>query len=285
MPANRSRTDRWRSSLWKIYERGGGLEFTVDSGLAENGIEPASDLVWRVRVLDLNDDEIVIELPGTMGKTFEIAEGTRLIGIMAVGQNKWMFHTTVLGPIRKQSRHGEVAAIRIEMPTTVERCQRRSFDRISTKAITLPHVECWPLLDPRTAVPSEMANRVLILDLLDRDITGQAGGLMSDEMPEVGPGFDAELANIGGGGIGLQISRENAGSLDSCRMFWCRVNLTPFIPAPIALTAKLAHTHMDSQQNVYAGFAFDFGLHPSHKGFVIGQIERYLRMSQLRSAA
>ncbi|MFT5422458.1 MAG: hypothetical protein ACI89L_000215 [Phycisphaerales bacterium] len=285
MPANRSRTDRWRSCLWKIYERGGGLEFTVDDGQPLDSTQRGTNLVWRVRVLDLTDDEIVVELPGTMGKSFEISEGTRLIGIMAVGQNKWMFHTTVLGPASRPSRNGEIGAIRLAMPTTVERCQRRSFDRISTTSITLPGVECWPLLDPRTAAPCEMANRVLILDLLDRDLTGQVGGLCSDEMPEVGPGFEAELANVGGGGIGLQISRENAGSLDSCRTFWCRIDLTPVIPAPIVLTAKLAHTHMDSQQNVYAGFAFDFGLNPSHKGFVIGQIERYLRLTQLRSAA
>lgn len=282
MPANRSRTDRWRSSLWKIYERGGGLEFIVERpDAAEN---TSTDLVWRVRILHLSDDEITIELPGTLGKSFDLSTGTRLLGIMAVGQNKWMFHTEVLGP-SKVSYRNTFGAIRIAMPHTVERCQRRTFDRISTASVKLPEVNCWPLIDPRSAVPAEMANRIMILDLQDRDLTGEGSPPTKEELPEVGPAFSAKLANIGGGGIGLQIERSCASALDSCRMFWFRIDLRPSIPAPMALTARLAHTHIDSQQNVYAGFAFEFGLNPSHKAFVLGQIDRYMRHAQLRSAA
>ncbi|MFG0307329.1 MAG: hypothetical protein ACF8Q5_14070 [Phycisphaerales bacterium JB040] len=282
MPANRSRTDRWRSSLWKIYERGGGLEFTVERNA--DAKEPSTDLVWRVRILHLTDDEITIELPGTLGKSFELSAGTRLLGIMAVGQNKWMFHTEVLGPSTRVYRN-TFGAIRLAMPDNVERCQRRTFDRISTASVNLPEVNCWPLIDPRSAVPAEMANRIAILDLQDRDITGEAVAPCEDELPQVGPPFNARLANIGGGGIGLQIERSDASALDTCRLFWFRIDLRPAIPAPMALTARLAHTHIDSRQNVYAGFAFDFGLNPSHKGFVLGQIERYMRQAQLRDAA
>jgi len=282
VPANRSRTDRWRSSLWKIYERGGGLEFTVERPDATE--DTSTDLVWRVRILDLTDDEITVELPGTLGKSFDLGTGTRLLGIMAVGQNKWMFHTEVLGPSKATYRN-TFGAIRLAMPSNVERCQRRTFDRISTAAVKLPEINCWPLIDPRSAVPAEMANRIMILDLQDRDLTGESATPSQEELPEVGPPFTARLANIGGGGIGLQIERSAASALDSCRMFWFRIDLRPAIPAPMALTARLAHTHIDSQQNVYAGFAFDFGLNPSHKAFVLGQIDRYMRTAQQRSAA
>ena len=59
-------------------------------------------------------------------------------------------------------------------------------------------------------------------------------------------------------------------------MFWLRINLTPHIPAPIGMTARLAHTHVESTQNIYAGLAFDFAYNPSHRQFVVDQVCRYV---------
>ena len=56
---------------------------------------------------------------------------------------------------------------------------------------------------------------------------------------------------------------------------------------PIAITARLAHTHIDSGQNLYAGMAFEFHFNPAHKQFVVEQICRYvtvLQSDQLRAA-
>ena len=275
MPANRSRTERWRDCLHTIYERGGGLEFAVNqqAGRQAGLDEVAPDLVWRVRVLGIEPDSIRVECPGAMGTSFRIGVGTPLVGIMAVGQNKWMFHTEVT-----DSGEGSGGRyLRVRMPTAVERCQRRAFDRISTASVTLPPVEAWPLLDPRSAVPAEVANRVQMLDMQDADVTGRSTPAIDvTQMPEVGPVFKATLANLGGGGVGLRVARSEAGALDATRIFWLRIDLRPVLPAPLALTARLAHTHFDSQQDVYAGMAFDFGLNPSHKTFVIDQIQRYL---------
>ncbi len=277
MPASRSRTERWKESLWRIYERGGGLEFTVDR---EGSLDSSSkDLIWRVRLLDLSESEIVIEQPGSMGMPFEIQDGSALIGIIAVGQNKWMFHTRVIGHTSVRSRNGDTPALRVEMPTKVERCLRRNFDRISTAQLTMPRVDCWKLIDPRSAVPFEIANQALVADLLQSAKTADATDEM-ETLPEVGPKFEAVLSNVGGGGIGLIVDRENRANIDAGQVFWIRMDLRPTVPTPLVLTARLAHTHIDSQQSTYAGLAFDFGLNPKHKGFVVGQIARYIQGMQ-----
>ena len=276
MPANRSRTDRWRESLQKIYERGGGLEFAI---CRHEDQEDVKDLVWRVRVLDLSDQEILIEQPGAMGQSFMINEGVSLIGIMSVGQNKWMFKTKVIGTTLNQTRSGSFPALRIEMPKKVVRCMRRQVDRTSIGHIDLPSVDCWKLLDPMSAVPIEVANRLQVEDLV---ASGKTAPAVDDNiaLPNVGPKFEAKLANLGGGGVGLIVPSDSRGAIDSGKVFWMRLDLRPSIPAPIVLTAKLVHTHIDSEQNTYAGMAFEFGMNNQHKEFIIRQIARYISSVQ-----
>jgi len=276
VPANRSRTDRWRQSLQKIYERGGGLEFAINRGDDQDQVK---DLVWRVRVLDLSDDEILIEQPGAMGQSFNINDGVELVGIMSVGQNKWMFNTKVLATTLNQTRSGTFPALRLAMPEKVVRCMRRNADRTSIAHIHLPLAECWKLLDPMSAVPVEVANRVHIEELISK---GQTAQPIDDQMalPSVGPKFEARLANLGGGGIGLVVPKESRTDIDSGKTFWIRLDLRPSIPAPIVLTAKLVHSHIDSEQNTYAGMAFDFGINNQHKDFIIKQIARYINSVQ-----
>ncbi len=279
MPASRSRTERWRDSLAKIHERGGGLELTLDRGPNAQG----GDLVWRVRLLDIGPDTLRVEHPGAMGMPFPVKQGARLIGILAVGQNRWMFHTRILAI----AGQGSQATLEIETPSGVERCMRRTFDRIRTAAVNLPPVECWSLLDPATGRAAEIACRTQLLDLQDDDILGigETGAHEPPLLPDVGNRYNAELANIGGGGVGLRFSKQQAPALDARRCFWLRLDLRPVVAAPVAVTARMAHTHLDSTQSVYAGMAFDFQHHPEHKTFVLEQIRRYFDLTQRRSAA
>ena len=61
MPANRSRTLQWRRCLQQIHERNGALELAVAREYGEG--QEGSHLVWRVRVLELRSNEIVVEQP------------------------------------------------------------------------------------------------------------------------------------------------------------------------------------------------------------------------------
>lgn len=222
-----------------------------------------------------------------MGQFIRLDPGVQLIAAMSIGQNRWMFHTHTLGDLTLHAgREPADRSVRLAMPDVVERCMRRNFYRISTAELSLPAVECWPLLDPTSVVPAEIANRALILDMLRNGSTSLAREDLDEPLvlPEVGPKFSARLVNIGGGGAGIVLDRNESVANDRARLFWLRINLMPQIPAPIAVTARIVHTHLDSAQNLYAGMAFDFGFNPSHRQFVIEQICGYVTMLQQRQA-
>lgn len=282
MPANRSRTENWRQSLASLYERGGALEITLPGfahctpqhAPAPANRPAATHLIWRVRILGLTNDEILVEPPATLGHIIPIEMGMALVGVIVIGQNRWMFETTCLGGATASGPGGRAsAAIRLRMPTDVERCQRRNFYRISTVELNLPKVECFQLLDPQTAAIAEAACRVEVRELI-------AGGTSAPAqqrppvLPDVGPKFPATLMNIGGGGAGLLLEAADRLRLDSSHLYWLRLDMTPWSPAPLCVTARLKHTHIDSAQRLYAGMAFEFGFSPDHEAFIVEQLCR-----------
>lgn len=286
MPASRSRTERWRECLRQVHEREGALEITVpvshDAGAGGGG----TDLIWRVRMVGLSDTEIAVEQPSAAGRWMELSAGLRLIAVLAIGQNRWMFHTRILGVGGSAGGGVGGRTMRLAIPTTVERCQRRNFYRVSTAELFLPRVDCWPLLDPTTVVAAEVANRGLILDMANDPAPAVRTRLEEPLLlPEVGPRFSARLMNLGGGGVGLIIDPHEASAAERARLVWLRIDLTPTIPAPIALTARPVHTHIDSAQNLYAGLSFEWAFHPAHREFVVEQIGRYVEATQRNQTA
>lgn len=280
MPAHRSRTERWRECLHQIYERNGGLEIAVSRGEGAElpeGSPRGVDLVWRVRILGLSDAQILLETPMTLNQSVPIAPGTMLTVALVVGQNRWMFRSAVLGLSRAPARVGVGApALAIAMPETVERCMRREFMRVSTTSLNLPEVELFPLLDQSTVFAAEIAARGLTTRLDDERRAGKPGRFDSSEqtLPTVGPMFKARLLNLGGGGAGLLVAKGERGCIDTSRPYWMRIDLRPEVAAPLALAAKVVHTHLDSEQNTYCGTSFEFST-PEHKSFVATQIMRF----------
>ena len=257
--------------LAEVAHRGGGIELAI--ARPDTDDTHASDVVWRVRLLSVSDSELIVENPSTLHAPARLPAGTELIGAMTIGQNRWMFRSTVLGQAPALSKGP--AALRITTPDQVERCSRRSFYRVTLGGIALPNVEIWPLLEPASAVVAEVANQAQIHELQDaRSVT--SGPIAPPILPEVGPRFTGSLANLGGGGAGLLVERSEAGPLESHRLFWLRIDLRPEIEAPVGLTARLAHTHADSAGRVYAGVAFEFGFHQGHREFVVEQMTRYV---------
>ena len=276
MPANRSRTLRWRGCLEQLRARRGALEIAIDTNREPNATESGKSLIWRVRLVDVSDDVIVVESPRAFGQSIPFEPGAALVVAMTTGQNRWMFRTQVIGPDPRIPD-----AIRLRSPEKVERCSRRSFYRVSTAQLNPAPVECWPLLDPASAVSAEVANRAMIQQAIAENRPCQ--GVDQDGpylLPEVGPKFVAKLVNIGGGGAGLLINAADARAIGRAPLFWIRIDLTPEIPVPLGLTARVVHTHLDSAQNLYAGMTFDFSYNTAHKDFVISQIARYTRLVQ-----
>lgn len=294
MGASRSRTARWRECLEQILERGGGLEIAIDHASSEppspsneqagdrpHEPEPRGSLVWRVRLYEVTDSSLTLEMPGALGSSFRIAPGTPLRAVMAIGQNRWMFSSSAMGDTQIQVGKRFFPALRIATPTEVERCRRRITDRLSTAAFQLPSVQCWTLLDADSAIPAELANRARINELLKARSEGEpSAALEAALLPAVGPSSPGMLANIGGGGIGVRFEPTARVDLDTRNLYWMRLDLRPWIPAPLAVTARLAHVHTDSTQTLHAGFAFDFSHNPEHRAFIIEQVERCMKLMQ-----
>ena len=292
MPAVRSRTENWRRSLQQLLERKGCLEITLPSAVQRNSDGVAithedqpgavSSIIWRVRILALDEDSILVERPEALGAKFPIQDGIDLVGVIAIGQNRWMFNTKSLGTERTTTfNHRAVEALLIEMPDDVERCQRRSFYRVSTINLNLPSVEGYQLPDPQSAVAAETACRKTILDRLDRGVIATIAG-DDDEplLPPVGAKATAVLHNLGGGGVGLIFDQEESGILRTNATYWLRIHLNHFVPAPLAVTARLRHDRVDSQNRTQGGFAFDFSCNPSHQAFIMDQLCRYTALVQ-----
>jgi len=283
VPARRSRTLEWRRCLEQVQERGGAIEIAVLRDYDRPADMSGSHLVWRVRLLKVTSDEIIVEPPTTLGEVIRVETGINLMAVLAVGQNRWMFNTSHLGPTEFRNGNGRtMTALRLRLPESVERCQRRSHDRVETTSLILPEVDVWPLLVPKSVLPAERANELQF----DDDRNGLATGghvLVSDDeslMPEVGPKFTTTLLNIGGGGVGLRVKPEDAPSMARHKVFWIRFSMPPEMTTPICATAKLAHTAVNSSQQTYAGMAFDFSFNPAHQGVVVEQIRRFIQIQQ-----
>jgi len=289
VPATRSRTEHWRRSLRQLHERGGSLEISIARPGQQVPEPDASgvDLIFRCKVIGLSEEEILLQRPVTLGQPVPITGGVNLIGVIAIGQNRWMFRTRCLGPAQVDFNGQRLDAIRIVAPGTVERCQRRSFYRVRTAGLILPDVEARVLLDPASAVAAESAIQTRIEMLNEGRVAGFVGeGDASLTTPHCGPSFKSKLMNIGGGGAGLLIEHEDAERLERSRPLWLMINLAPHVPAPLGVVARAAHTHIDSQRRLYAGVAFDFGHHPSYRQFVTDTLCRYaqdVQRSQLQA--
>jgi c-di-GMP-binding flagellar brake protein YcgR len=281
VPANRSRTLNWRRCLQQIHERNGAIEIAVARHYT--GSEQGSHLIWRVRLLDVSETEVVVEQPMTLGQRIPIRLGVELVAVVAVGQNRWMFSTANVGMHEHRlNDRKSIPAMRLLIPDRIERCQRRNYYRVHTASLNLPDVDLWPLLDPRSVLLAERANELQIKGEAGIDI----GDCVPDDgdadpaMPEVGPKFRGKLLNLGGGGVGIRVEPGGSQSLLRHKIFWVRFALPPELTVPICSTGKLIHTHLDSTQHVYAGMAFDFTFNPEHQSFVVEQICQYLAVQQ-----
>lgn len=228
--------------------------------------------MWRVRLLHVSDTELLVDHPSAAGQAVQLPKNLELVSVMTVGQNRWIFRTKTLGtaPLFPGAR---ATGLRLAAPEKVERCYRRDFLRVSTAELRLPQVDCWPLLQPSSVVMAEATNKSRILDAAR---TGTPGPQGADILPEVGPKFSAQLMNLGGGGVGLLVSKEDAAAAGRTKLAWMRIHLQPHVPLPLGITAKLVHTHLDSSQNLYIGAAFEFAFNPSHRDFVVNQIVHYV---------
>ncbi len=284
MPASRSRTQEWRRSLEQLLGRDGALEIAIARESAAPAADVAGgDLVWRVRLVDMTEQQLIVESPYALGRGLDIAPGTDLVCAIAIGQNRWMFKSRTLGYAMPHGGGRSTSrGLRIEMPVHVERCSRRAL-RVDVAELRLPSVEMWPLFDPTSVVLAERSNELAYAAAR----AGEKIAPCSDELlPAVGPRFAATVVNIGGGGLGLMLEPADASALARHRLFWFRFQLADGTGVPVCAAGRVVHTHIDSTQRTYAGVSFEFTFNPSHQRTVADQIAYAIhRVQQEQSAA
>ncbi len=274
MPAHRSRTTGWRRCLQQLVDHKGSLQIA----LAPNG-STGRDFIWRAKLISLANNEIVVEMPSAVGVPLPLEEGVQLLAIIAIGQNRWMFRTSCLGSTAYRANSRDGVGLRLQMPKMVERCQRRRDYRITTDSLNLPEISVWPLLDPRSVVLPERMCQLRMERFLGGDRTPEA---LSEKhvMPDVGPAFNATMVNIGGGGVGLQVSSSEGIGVGRHRSHWLRFDLPGSDAPPLCVTSRLMHWHLEAGSSTYLGMMFDFSFNPSHKRFVTHQITRAVAIQQ-----
>ena len=273
MPAQRSRTTGWRRCLQQLVDHKGSLQIA----LAPHS-PTGSDFIWRAKLISLTEDEILVEMPTAAGEPLPLQEGVMLLGIIAIGQNRWMFRTLCLGSAGTKSTSRDGVGLRLQMPKTVERCQRRRDYRITTDSLSLPNISIWPLLNPKSVVLPERMCQLRIEHHFEND--AQDALQQKQVMPDIGPALHATLVNIGGGGVGLQVPTSEASGVGRHRLHWLRLPLPGSDAPPLCVTAKLMHWHLESGNTTYMGMMFDFSFNPSHKRFVTQQITRAVAIQQ-----
>jgi c-di-GMP-binding flagellar brake protein YcgR len=272
--------------LDQVKARGGALELAVrapGSAADPTTNQPSADVMWRVRLVEVSDAALSVEAPMACGRAVAVAPGAALVVALTIGQNRWMFESRVLA---QRPGFGGLPTLAIALPESVERCSRREAFRISTVRLNLPRVLCWPLLDPTTVVAAEAANRMQVRELAAGGRCGTGDELALDPMvlPNVGPRFEARLLNMSGGGLGLILGPAEAAAADRHGYVWLQLDLRPRVAAPLAITAKKAHSHLDSGGNTYLGLAFDFTHNPEHQRFIFETINGYIGSVQGRAA-
>ena len=116
MPAQRSRTSGWRRCLQQLVDHKGSLQIA----LAPNG-EAGHDFIWRAKLISTTENEIFVEMPTAAGEPLPLEKGVQLLGIIAIGQNRWMFRTECLGSKSLRSYSKEGIGLKLQMPAAVER--------------------------------------------------------------------------------------------------------------------------------------------------------------------
>lgn len=266
--------------MQQIFERGGTLEIAVarPGAIVSPTVDPmetagSADLVWRLKIMALDEESILVEAPMALGATIRIEDGVALVGAITIGQNRWKFSSKKLSDEHPQG--ARAVCMRIEVPEKVERCLRR-FVRLENQSPTPGSVKVWPLLDPRTVVAAELANEAAFRAFVE----GKPIPSADAPRPEVGPGFTATLMNVGGGGVGLRVESADSAALGRYRIFWIELPIGLDQPVPIVATGKVVHTHLDSAQRTYIGVSFDFTFHMAHQAVVVEQIHRAMQSAQ-----
>jgi c-di-GMP-binding flagellar brake protein YcgR len=240
---------------------------------------PAVNPQWRVRLLDLDDEELIIERPAPQvsANTPGLEHGLALDATIGSGASRWTFRTQVIARQHHQlNAKQKVAAIRLAAPTRIRSAQRRSFFRVSMANASAQPVHLWALFNPATCVPAEKANQAL------HEADPPPEQPPHSPLPAIGDHFTAELVDISGNGLGLSIGARETIKIEKHRLYWVQLQL-PDLAWPLLFVAQLVHVRHDrAHRRANLGMQLVYKHHPPYQKFVEDMICRFTVREQRR---
>lgn len=252
----------WEQTLQQMLARNGTLELSPIH-LASCHTPPT----WRVRLLGIEDEALIVERPSHAGESIVIDGDTPLSAVFVDRQQRWSFATRVIDCVEHQLNDEQmVDAMRIHRPADAHSAQRRDFYRVDVAGMTTLPMQLWALSDLDSCVPCETHN-----DLVHRQ--RNVASPPEPPPPQLGDRFDGLLMDISGGGMALLVPHHIEPLLRHETPFWLRITL-PDLPDPLLAVAKAAHWRREAADALRVGFSFTFDHNPAHQRVVNDQICR-----------
>jgi hypothetical protein len=230
---------------------------------SDNHFEATERPTWRVRMLSLERDALIVERPRIAGAPVSIAPGTMVEGVITDGSRRWSFISRVIDQVR-QSLNGEqvVAGVRLSIPTRVQESQRRDYYRVSVAGIDLPPVKMSVLHDSDAVLAYQKYNRLI------HRLAGRTSGMkvVVPALPATGEAMTATAIDVSGGGLCLAAESSAEAMLVALPQLWVEFNV-PGAFGPIFSSARPAHWHHDGRRLV-VGLCFNFDRDRDHADFI-----------------
>lgn len=231
--------------------------------------------VWRVRLLNINNQSLLVDRPTVAQHPVTVHPGTILQGLLVDGDSRWSFMTRVIEPTRVETSDGHhVSGLRLAWPIDFQTAQRRDFFRVDVAGAELPPVRAIELKDVEAAIAYEKHERLL------HRLIGREGETVpaAPPMPETGRAFNGLAIDLSGGGMCLSVGVEAEPLLELLPLLWIRIAL-PHLPRELHLTARVAHWHRDGDR-LLLGLAFCHSRDAEQRAFVADLVCRFTAEQQ-----
>jgi len=267
----------WYEALLALVERDGVIDLTrmapspaddtsvdVPLRLVEGDDEVDDETArWRVRVLGIEGDHLVVERPMIGGRLVTLDPGERVEALLIDGNRRWAFTSTVVQQMPHPLNDRQtVQALRLAWPQEVRDAQRREHFRVHVAGAVGEPVRLSVLNDLCSSVAYQRYNRAI-----HRPTPGASEPIAPPPPPMLGPTFEATLINVSGGGICCRLGAGARPYVNAGTRWWVRLHVPPHEP-PIYAVAQAAHLHRADRDHIEVGFAFTFAHDPAHERFV-----------------
>jgi len=262
----------WQAKLQDMAHRNASVEMSPSPDVYTDGKLP----VFRVRLLDMTNDALLIEFPPTPDalKLFRAKGIVRIV--TCLDHTRWELFAQVVKRVKLKLNNSKfIPALQLTLPLVVQSDQRRDYFRATTAGMNIQPVVMFPL-ESRESHPPHGDLRELY-----ESINRKSLGVISKPQPS--DPIMGRLLNISGEGVGMAIDIENAPTVVNSDWFWIQIDL-PTSDNPIR---AFAHAVLFDQQTAdvfHLGFHLDWSNPIAAKEAVedIVRFSTWVQRSQLK---